>query len=104
MMKKSLNCKGLSLVEVVMSALVLTIVLAAFYAVYINAYNMMILAFHKTVAIHWAQAEIESTRAGIASQSQPNVLTIHKGGTRPAASISNLGAMQIVTVTASWTE
>ena len=65
MIKKCLNNKGLSLVEVVMSAVIVSILMAGLYAVYFNAKNMTSLAFHKIVALAWATSYIEGEKNGM---------------------------------------
>lgn len=64
MRKIYLNNKGLSLVEVVMSALIVSLLMAGLYAVYISARNMTALALHKTVALAWATSKIEGQKHG----------------------------------------
>ncbi len=60
--RKFLNSKGFSLVEVVIATLIVVLVLLAFYGVYINAKNTLLLAAHKVTALYWAQDEIERLR------------------------------------------
>ncbi|MFH2137829.1 MAG: hypothetical protein ABII88_04920 [Candidatus Omnitrophota bacterium] len=64
-MKKLLNCKGLSFVEVVMATLILTAVLAGLFRIYSNANNMLKFAYHKAVSLTWAQGELERLRVHV---------------------------------------
>jgi len=112
MEKMRLNKKGLSLVEVVMSALLLTAVLAALFASYRNANNIMSISRSKLLALTWAQSLIENERAAFqgayVSPIDPTqeALIIEKNATFPPnVAIGNLGqAMQSVKVTITWTE
>ncbi|MBU4479370.1 MAG: hypothetical protein KKH34_09855 [Candidatus Omnitrophica bacterium] len=65
MRKKMLNNKGLSLVEVIMSTLALAMLMAGLFGVYTNATNIINLAFHKTLALCWAESEIERNKCCI---------------------------------------
>ncbi|MBU0634573.1 MAG: prepilin-type N-terminal cleavage/methylation domain-containing protein [Candidatus Omnitrophica bacterium] len=102
-MKKLLNCKGLSLIEVIISAMILTILLAGLFAVYKNSRDVVAMGFHKSMAVFWAQARLEEIRAGCLTQNLPSAITISKNATRPET-VTNLGAMQLVTVNVNWTE
>ncbi|MFH1063001.1 MAG: hypothetical protein V1747_09000 [Candidatus Omnitrophota bacterium] len=106
--KKHLNNKGLSLVEVVMAALLLTLVLAALFATYRNANNLISLSHHKLIALTWAQSLLESEKADFrgtyTDPASPNWLSVEKGGASAIAR-NNLGAtMQHIKVTITWTE
>ncbi len=59
MHKNCLNYKGLSLVEVVVSSLVLTLVIVACFGVYRNVQKMITISFHKLTALYWVQSEVE---------------------------------------------
>ena len=47
---KLLNNKGLTLVEVIVSALIITLVLAGVYASFINARNIVSMSYHRAAA------------------------------------------------------
>ncbi len=85
MKRKFLNSKGLSLVEVIMSAMIMSLLLAGLYAVYVNANNMVHLASHRIVALTWAQSRLEQLRADFRGAFNdpaiPNVLTVPEMGT-----------------------
>lgn len=107
--KKYLNNKGLSLVEVIMSALLLSVVLAALFATYQNANNLLHLSRNKLVALTWAQSEIEHLKADFrgtyTNPARPNWLSVEKGGTLPPPVVTDLGnTMQHIKATVSWTE
>ena len=109
--KKSLNNKGLSLVEVVMSALLLTVVIGALFATYQNASNLISLSRSKLIALSWAQSLLENERADFrgvyADPASPNWLSVEKGG-GSAITRTNVGAgqpyMQVIKATISWVE
>jgi Tfp pilus assembly protein PilV len=106
--KKYLNNKGLSLVEVIMSALLLSVVLAALFATYRNANNLLHLSRNKLVALTWAQSLIENQkddfRGAYTDPASPNWLSVEKGGTQVTA-LTVLGStMDHIKVTISWTE
>ncbi len=111
MNKKRLNKKGFSLVEVVMAALLLTVVLAGLFASYRNANNLISLARSKLLALTWAQSLIEIDRADFHGAGYVNptnwaaeALIIEKGGLSAVAT-ANLGlAMQSMKVTITWVE
>jgi Tfp pilus assembly protein PilV len=107
--KKRLNNKGLSLVEVVMSALLLTLVLAALFATYRNANNLISLSRSKLIALTWAQSLLEGQMADFhgayTDPALPNWLSVEKAGTAtviPPAALGN--TMQHLKVTINWTE
>lgn len=109
MRKKYLNNKGLSLVEVVMSAVIVSLLMAGLYAVYISAKNMTALALHKAVALAWASSKIEGQKHGnpnaIIDPSDENMLA--NEGFRGAGVAENpvtLGSMIRTEVTVTWTE
>jgi Tfp pilus assembly protein PilV len=109
MKKNRLNNKGLSLVEVVMAALLISVVLAALFATFRNANNLIGLSKSKLVALNWAQSVIENERADFrgayTNPATPNWLTVSKGAGPPAINRPNRGAdMQEVIVTITWTE
>ena len=58
-MKNIINCRGLSLVEVVIATLILSTVIGAFFLIYGQANDIINLSYHKATALYWAQAEIE---------------------------------------------
>lgn len=111
--KKYLNNKGLSLVEVIMSALLLSVVLAALFATYQNANNLLHLSRNKLVALTWAQSLIEHQKADFrpvapdvyTDPSSPNWLSVEKGGSAVPIVPVNLGStMQHLKATINWTE
>ncbi|MBU1088184.1 MAG: hypothetical protein KKD05_11800 [Candidatus Omnitrophica bacterium] len=110
--KKYLNNKGLSLVEVVMSALLLTVVLAALFASYRNANNLINLAHNKLIALNWAESVLEHERANFGGAytdpASPNWLTVEKSAPAPTIARINYGApqahLQEIKVTITWTE
>ncbi|MFH1460369.1 MAG: prepilin-type N-terminal cleavage/methylation domain-containing protein [Candidatus Omnitrophota bacterium] len=86
MHKKYFNEKGLTLVEVVVSAVVLSLLAAGIFASYITARNMAALAFNKMIALNWAASRIEFRKSGIIkpltdNPAEENVLENDKGGT-----------------------
>ena len=58
-MKNLINCKGLSLVEVVVATLILSTVVAAFFLIYGQANDIISMAYNRAAALYWAQAEVE---------------------------------------------
>jgi hypothetical protein len=107
--KKRLNNKGLSLVEVVMSALLLTLVLAALFATYRNANNLIGVSRNKLIALTWAQSLLEGQmadfRGAYTNPASPNWLSVEKAGTPAVAAPAALGNhMQHLKVTINWTE
>ncbi len=110
MRKMCLNNKGLSLVEVVVSALIVSVLMAGLYAVYISAKNMTALALHKAVALAWATSRIEAHKNGMAAASYTdpsnnNILANDKGGVAPATVDTNYGSAMIRhSATVTWTE
>jgi len=117
---KHLNRKGLSFVEAVVSTLVLTLIMAAFFGLHIFARDTLALAHHKIIAMYWAQAQIDARRADIfghvpaAAFIDPSDTTclgvtnpIGKGGTRVGANVVNFSGdpvLQQVAVQIVWTE
>jgi len=59
------RCTGLTLVEVVISALIIGVVVTALYAVYIYARNTLTTSLYKMVALYWAQEEIERLKVQV---------------------------------------
>lgn len=108
MIKKYLNNKGLSLVEVVMSALIVSVLLAGLYAVYISAKNMTALALHKAVGLAWATSKIEGRKNGMTAAyidpSDDNIIANDKGGAVALANTTYSNAITRHSATASWTE
>ncbi len=114
MMKHSLlNNKGLSYIEIVISALVFSTVFVACYVVHNSSRNMLALGHHKLVALFWAQSGIEANRAGIVPPVVANVLSTQKGGISTITSEDRGGSGIIgvedqgwrkVAVEVSWTE
>ena len=109
MREKYLNNKGLSLVEVVVSALIVTMLLAGLYAVYINAKSMAALALHKTVAMVWAQSVLEDQKHGMrdayTDPATPNTLSDDKDAGPPNLVNTTYGNTMIRhSVTITWDE
>lgn len=109
MRKIYLNNKGLSLVEVVMSALVVGILMAGLYAVYISAKNMTALALNKAAALAWASSRLEAHKNGMqdayTDPSDDNMLVNDKAGVAPATTNTSYGnAMIRHSATVTWTE
>ncbi|MBU1044659.1 MAG: hypothetical protein KJ915_09730 [Candidatus Omnitrophica bacterium] len=114
--KKCLNKKGLSLVEVVLSALLLTVVVAALLATYRNASNLMGLARNKLIALNWAESIIERERSDCRNAyidpadtaANRNYLIDEKAALAPVITRINHGAPQVhlqeIKVTINWTE
>ncbi len=113
MKKVRLNNKGLSLVEVVMSALIVAVLMAGLYSVYVSAKNMTALALHKAVALHWAASRIEAQKTGMTDPytdpSDNNILFHEKkkpsgGVVAPAIVDTNYGPMIRRSATVTWKE
>ena len=108
MRKICLNNKGLSLVEVVISALIVGLLMAGLYAVYVSAKNMTALALHKAVALAWATSRLEAHKNGSSGYTDPsdiNILAIDKGGVAPATTDTSYGTAMIRhSATVTWTE
>ncbi|MCG2712193.1 MAG: prepilin-type N-terminal cleavage/methylation domain-containing protein [Candidatus Omnitrophica bacterium] len=108
MRKKYLNNKGLSLVEVVMSALIVAVLMAGLYSVYVSAKNMTALALHKTVALGWAASGLEARKSGmVTAYTDPaanNILANDKGGAVAINDTSYQNSMIRHSVTVTWTE
>ena len=109
MRKMGLNNKGLSLVEVVISALIVAVLLAGLYAAYVSAKNMTALALHKTVALAWAASRLEAHKNGMQDAyidpSNNNMLANDKGGAAPATINTSYGTAMIRhSATVTWTE
>ena len=109
MRKKCLNNKGLSLVEVVISALIVGVLMAGLYAAYISAKNMTALALHKAVALAWATSKIEGEKNGMQDDyidpSDNNILANDKGSAVPVPNDTPYGTAMIRhSVTVTWDE
>ncbi len=112
MKKIYLNKKGLSLVEVVMSALIVSVLMAGLYSVYISAKNMTALALNKAVALHWATSRIEAEKTGMQDAyidpSNNNILANEKGGAAGVTDTNYGPAPRISMIrhsaTVTWTE
>lgn len=108
MRKIRLNKKGLSLVEVVMSALIVSVLMAGLYAVYISSKNMTALALHKAVALHWAVSSIEAEKNGMrdpyTNPGDDNILANDKGGSVVPSNTNEGASMIRHSRTAVWTE
>ena len=108
MRKISFNNKGLSLVEVVMSALIVSMLMAGLFAVYISAKNLSALALHKTVALAWASSKIEGRKNGADvaynDPSDENMLADDKGGGVNETDTNYRRSMIRHSVIVSWTE
>ena len=112
MKKVCLDNKGLSLVEVVMSALIVSVLMAGLYSVYISSRNMTALALNKAVALHWASSQIEGKKNGMqdayTDPSNNNILASDKGGA-VATVDTNYGPPPFVSIirhsaAVTWTE
>ena len=114
-----MNRKGLSFVEAVVSTLVLTLIMAAFFGLHIFARDTLALAHHKIIAMYWAQARIDAERADLfghvtAGFDDPSDLTflgvadpLGKGGERrvePSSVFNANGALRQVAVQIIWNE
>ena len=100
------NNKGLSLVEVVLSALMLSVVLGALYATYINANNLISLARNKIIALAWAESVIEGQKDGVSTNdpTTSNMLEVEKSGSFVLSNSSSGQLMRRLKVTVTWTE
>jgi Tfp pilus assembly protein PilV len=108
MHKKSLNSKGLSLVEVVLAAMLLAVVAAALFASYSNANNIIMMSKDKIIALTWAQSMLERSLSGTTATdpATPNWLTVEKT-VLPATGIAEADEAALLTrikATVSWRE
>lgn len=108
MFRNILNNKGLSFVEVIMSALAVGIILAGLYAAYSSANNMVSLAFHKAAALVWAESIIENQKHGfsgsITDPGTPNYLTQNKTGSSNMVTTTYSSVMSRYTAEITWIE
>lgn len=72
MREKCLNRKGLSMVEVVIASVIVAVLLAGLYAVFINAKNLTVLSLHKMEAMVWAQSLLEIEASGLGTGNCPD--------------------------------
>jgi len=111
MREKYFNYKGLSLVEVVIASLIVSVLLAGLYAVFINAKNLVVLSLHKMEAMVWAQSMLEAEASGLAQAELPNPAdgnSLNDDAVRSGNGVCNPGAINAV-ITAhhavvTWTE
>ena len=107
-MRRYLNHKGLSLVEVVTSALITTLILSVLFTVYIAATNMCTLALDKAVALAWAESAIELRKIGDPAGLPPdpaadNIISNEKAG-QINVGLTDYHAYERITATVTWTE
>ena len=90
-----------------MSALIVAVLMAGLYAVYISAKNMTALALHKTVALAWASSRLEARRNGSGGYIDPsddNMLAADKGGSVAVNNTSYGDALMRHSAIVTWTE
>ncbi len=109
---KLLNNKGLTLVEVIVSSLIIAVVLAGIYASFINAKNMVALAYHQAAALAWAESGIEENNNGIAAagmsvtypESGANLSTVKSGAQLNVNTQAYGRGIDRLTSVVTWTE
>ena len=96
--------KGLTIIECLLSIIILAIMLTAGMAFYFNAQASMRWAIHKRIAVEMASAELENIKNSNYASILPGVSDVSIGnltGTRQVE-VSDMGSYKQVHVVVSW--